>query len=173
MDWHQRHPGAEHLLVAECPIVGGRLAELAGRADDASEAVLSGSRTTFVLPVPSRAVRVAIERRRAQTISAPTHARESFDAPPNVVEALWESVMRESGREGVVPAPPQGPIPYDPDAYRTIYLHWLRHRRVEVLEIDEEVASPHSVYEVAGVESELRATPDEVRMIQERLYTLA
>ena len=59
--WHRAHSDPRHLLVGETPLVGGRLMELARPYEDEAEHLLAGDGTWFVLPVPSRAVRRAIE----------------------------------------------------------------------------------------------------------------
>jgi hypothetical protein len=64
------------------------LIELAHSIDDAAEALLSDAMSCFVLPVPSREVRWAIERRREERSLAPLHPQEVEDAPPQVLRAL-------------------------------------------------------------------------------------
>ena len=161
LHWHQVQPAAA-LLLAETPLVGGRLIELAEAHADEAERLLSGPDVEFVLPVPSRQVRAVIEAARERSIAAPAHARERADAPPNVLRALWEDVYREGQAAGVVPAPPPGPIAYDPGAYRAVYTSWLRRRRVTVLDVDRLLTTPGSVYDIAAVAGELAPGPDHV-----------
>src|SRR4029453_15196364 len=52
--WDSARP-AEGLLIVEAPLVGHRLVELVRPMADASEALLSGPRTRFIVPVPPRA----------------------------------------------------------------------------------------------------------------------
>lgn len=159
--WHGTHPDPA-LLLAETPLVGGRLMELATSRDDEAEALLSSDAVQFLLPVPSPEVRAVIEAARARTIAAPRHERERADAAPNVLRALWEEIYRAGHAAGAVPAPPPGPIPYDPTAYRAVYLAWLRDRQVAVLEMDRLLPATRSVYEVGPVAGELTPSASEV-----------
>src|SRR5262249_12663657 len=73
LDWERRHPDPGHLLVGETPLVGNRFVELARPADDAAEARLTAPGTAFVIPVPSREVRVHMEGERARRAARPLH----------------------------------------------------------------------------------------------------
>lgn len=163
--WHERHPSSAHLLIAEVALVGNRLMSLVEPQEDAVEPLLAGPDTRVVLPVPSREVRRTIEAARDRTMSTPRHEREAADAPPNVLRALWEEVYREGARLDSTTAPPPGPIAYDPDVYRRVFHHWLRHRRTDTLEIDRVLSNGGSVYDTGHIASELRATPGEVAAI--------
>jgi hypothetical protein len=168
--WHHAQPAAA-VLVAEAPLVGGRLAELAAPHADDAEPLLAGADARFVLPVPSSEVRAAIEARRERSMAVPTHDRERADAAPNVLRALWEEVYREGHAAGIVPAPPPGPIPYDPDAYRAVYLSWLRHRHVAVVEMDRLLQTIGSVYDIGIIAGELAPGPGEVERIMGEVET--
>ena len=159
--WH-RTTAAPALLLAETPLVGGRLMELAAPRLDEAEPLLASEAVQFLLPVPTSEVRAVIEAARERSIKAPRHDRERGDAPPNVLRSLWEDVYREGLAASAVAMPPPGAIPYDPAAYRSVYLTWLRHRRVAVLEMDRLVSGPRSVYEVGPIAGELAPNPDEV-----------
>ena len=75
----QRAAGVDgDMLIGEVPLIGGRFMEIVRPADDAAEAVLCGERTQFVLPVPSREVRAAIEAQaRTDYRSAATRERSA------------------------------------------------------------------------------------------------
>jgi hypothetical protein len=155
LQWH-RTQEPDTMLLGETPLVGGRLMELASESQDEVEALLSGPDTRFVLPVPSREVRAAIEAARERSIGAPAHERERADAPPNVLRGLWAAVYLEAQQAGLAPAPPPGgPVPYDADAYRAVYLSWLRHRRVTVIEMDRLLPVVGSVYDLGAVAGEV------------------
>jgi hypothetical protein len=166
--WHREQPPAA-LLLAETPLVGGRLMELAAPHHDETEPLLLSDQVQFLLPVPSPEVRAVIEAARERTIAAPAHGRERADAPPNVLRALWEDIYREGHAAGLVPPPPPGPIPYDPTAYRAVYLAWLRHRSVAVLEMDRLLNAAGSVYEIGAIAGELAPSPDEVERVMRQV----
>jgi hypothetical protein len=159
--WHVQHPSAEHVLIGEPPLTGNRLIELAQRRDDEPEALLAGPESLFLVPVPSRAVRATIEAARARSIASPTHARESADAPPNVMADDWLEIHERAVRLGVAPPSTEAPA-FDPDAYARVYQHWLRHRRTELLPIDVVLDPAGSVYDIGAVASELAANSAQV-----------
>ena len=156
--WHAAHPGAEHLLIAETPLVGHRLIELARPADDAAEPLLSDSRCRFVVPVPSRAVRRHLEAERERRMRSPQHDRENEDAPPHVLRDLWQQLSGVAVELGVPPgATPQvlragvqgagspvlpgaaaagADVPYDPDIYRAVYMKVLHRRNAQAIALD-------------------------------------
>jgi hypothetical protein len=162
--WHQEQP-VTALLLAEAPLVGGRLIELAVPHDDEAEELLASRKTQFMLPVPSKEVRAAIEAARERSIAAPRHVRERFDAAPNVLRALWEDVYREGHAAGAGASPPLGPIPYDPSAYRAVYLAWLRSRHAMVLEMDRLLPAAESVYDMDRIAAELVPGPADVESV--------
>ncbi len=144
--WAAQHAGAEHLLVGETPFVGNRFVELARREDDDAEALLASPASRFVLPVPSREVRAFLEAERARRAVAPLHEREREDAPPAVLRALWRD-LADIGRELGVG---EGGAAYDPDVYRAVYARVMRHRPVDVLEMDTVLPTAMlSVYDFA------------------------
>jgi hypothetical protein len=132
--WHRAHPESRHLLLSETPFIGNRLIELAYATEDAAEALLSRETSCFVLPVPSREVRRAIEQRREERSTAPLHPQEAEDAPPQVLRALWGELQRLAPRLGIETLGKEGT--YDPEVYRRVYEMLLRHRRCEVLAIE-------------------------------------
>ncbi len=134
VNWHRAHPASRHLLLIETPFIGHRLIELARPADDAAEALLSSEISCFVLPVPSREVRRAIERRREERSTVPLHQQEAEDAPPQVLRMLWEELQRIAPRLGIETLGEKGA--YDPEVYRGVYEAILRHRRCESLAMD-------------------------------------
>ena len=163
--WHERFTGDEHLLIVEAAIIGNRLRELAVVRDDAVEALLSGPRTRFVLPVPTRVVRRSIEAARVRSSANPRHERESADAPPDLMRGLWHDVGREALRLGFITDEADE---YNAEAYRAVFEHWLADRRVETLIIDRLLDNQSSVYDLDEVASELVATPEEVAAIMSR-----
>lgn len=127
--WNHDHPRADDMLIGETPFIGHRLIDLARRADDPAEAVLSAPTTRFVIPVPSVAVRAHVEAESARRAEAPLHPREREDAPPHVLQALWRQVATVAGV--TTPDPP-----YDPDTYRRVYEQLLVHRHAHALPIE-------------------------------------
>jgi hypothetical protein len=169
MQWHAAYPEAQHMLIGEVPLIGNRLIELVQQRDDQIESLLASAQTTFLIPIPSRAVRQTIEATRKRTIAKPQHERESADAPPNVLQALWQALYRLAHQLGMVDSLTDKPLPYNPDIYAGVYQHLLQHRHAEPLLIDSLLPASGSVYELNVVASELIATPDAVADIMAQI----
>ena len=167
--WHETHSHPSHLLVGETPLIGNRLIELAQVHADRAEPLLAGDSTLFVIPTPSREVRRHIEAARARTFTQPTHAREAADAPPNVLQALWEELHRLAVTHGLTNAEATEPAPYDPQVYAEIYARLLKHRHKQTVWINELFPAAGSVYDLGVVASELTAAPVEVERIMAHL----
>jgi hypothetical protein len=172
----------EHILIGETPLAGNRFIELARPQADGAEPFLSGSECWFVIPIPSVAVRRAIEAERARRIQRPVHDREREDAPPNVLRAQWEAIAAVAPLIDAGPATPLPggtppgtvPIPYDPDVYGRVYEFVLRHRRARRLPMRILLpATTISVYDFAVPTRDLVPTPEEaaasVRLVETRL----
>jgi hypothetical protein len=136
--WDRAHPEAAHLLIGEAPLVGHRLVELARPGDDPAEPLLAAAGTRFVVPVPSGEVRRHLEAERRRRAGRPLHPRETEDAPPEVLQALWRELASVAHALGIVAAPPDpaAPMGFDPDVYRQVYARVLARRRVTSLPID-------------------------------------
>tara|TARA_B100000809_G_scaffold66844_2_gene63730 strand:+ start:66 stop:932 length:867 start_codon:yes stop_codon:yes gene_type:complete len=131
--WHEANPGDAALLIGETPLIGNRFIELATPSNDDAEPLLVAKNTTFLVPVPSRTVRKAIESARAVTTANPKHDRESGDARPNVMHAIWEELLETASVLGIG-TPGDGS--YNPESYESVYSAVLKHRHAEVLPID-------------------------------------
>lgn len=160
-EWDTSHDKPTHMLVGEVPLGGNRLMELVKSLDDDIEVTLKNARTQFVIPVPTKAVRDVIEASREQTIAQPRHEKETKDAPPNVMRALWYDLYRLAGVLGLTDVQAEQ-VPYSPDVYRGVYQYLLQHRNVQTLEIDEVLKPSGSAYEMDTVVHELSATPEQV-----------
>ena len=158
--WHQQHPDPANLLIGELPLIGNRFIELVEIHEDAVESVLSSDQAQFVVPVPSWEVREVIEATRARTIADPQHEREKLDAPPNVLQALWQQVNSLAREIRLTKTNPQ--TPYNPYIYGGVYQALLQHRQAKLLLIDQVLRPSQSVYEMDVVVSQLQATPAEV-----------
>src|SRR6185436_5236290 len=90
--WDRDNTGDESLLIGEVPLIGHRLVELVQVHPDDAEPLLTDARSLFVTPVPSVAVREAIEHARQRTFTNPSNPRESEDAPVDVVRESWNEV---------------------------------------------------------------------------------
>ena len=130
--WHHAHASPEHLLIGETPFVGNRFIELARRADDAAEALLRSEDCRFVLPIPSRTVRAFLEAERERRTTRPMHPRETEDAPPAVLRALWRELAGIGRSVGLG----DGGDAYDPGVYRAVYERVLVHRRVDAIAVE-------------------------------------
>jgi hypothetical protein len=143
--WFQTHEDSSHLLLVEAPLVGARFIELARVEADAAEGYLAADTTVFMVPVPSREVRAAIEAARVRQTAQPLHSQDAANAIPVVVEALWREVV-DAARDLALTAAPYG-SEYSPELYAALYRHILRNRHVSAVPISEVVSiagSPHS-----------------------------
>jgi hypothetical protein len=102
--WDERYADPAHLLIGELPLIGSRLIELARPRPDTVEPLLAGERSLFLIPVPSRAVRQAIEAARVREMAAPIHERERANAIPSLVQALWEEIAAVARELRIRPA---------------------------------------------------------------------
>jgi hypothetical protein len=166
-DWHQQHLEPAHLLIGELPLIGNRFIELVEVHDDEVESVLSSESAQFVVPVPSWEVREVIEATRARTIADPQHEREKLDAPPNVLQALWEQVNSLARDIRLTKTNPK--TPYNPYIYGGVYQALLQHRHAKLLLIDQVLRPSQSVYEMDVVVSQLQAKPAEVEKFMQQV----
>ncbi len=146
-EWHEKHPVPNQLLIGELPLIGNRLIELVEPTDDAAETVLTSEQTLFVVPVPSWEVREVIETTRARTIADPQNEQEKLDAPPNVLQLMWQEVNRLARQIGLTKASPQ--TPYNPYIYGGVFEALLQHRPTKLLLIDQVLRPSRSVYDLA------------------------
>ncbi|MGH2403309.1 MAG: hypothetical protein ACRDGN_02490 [bacterium] len=164
--------GPEHLLIGETPCVGHRFIELARRADDEAEPLLSASECRFVIPVPSREVREFLEAERERRMTRPLHAQEREDAPPQVLRALWGALVRVAETLGIASGAPTAPggslpahdpaagVPYDPRMYQRVYQAVLKHRHTDIVALDTILPTEaFSVYDFAVARRDLIPTP--------------
>lgn len=145
--WHEAHPAPNQLLIGELPLIGNRLIELVEPTDDAAETLLTSEQTLFVVPVPSWEVREVIEATRARTIADPQNEQEKLDAPPNVLQFMWQEVNRLARQIGLTKASPQ--TPYNPYIYGGVFEALLQHRPTKLLLIDQVLRPSRSVYDLA------------------------
>lgn len=154
-DWHAAAP-LQGLLIGEAPILGHRLVELLEPAPDPVESLLSGEQSLFLVPVPSREVRRAIEAARTKTTRRPTHEREKTDAAPDVLRDFYSELELEAARRGIAVAANDG---YSPETYSRVFDSLLQARNHEILAIDEVLPVTGSVYDLNAVAGELAADP--------------
>jgi hypothetical protein len=167
--WQRQHTADNYFLLGEVPLIGNRLIELAQVHEDAVEAVLSSEQALFVVPVPSKAVREIIEAAREQSIVQPRHDKETKDAPPNVLQMLWQEVAQLGYRFGLKGSGPVRDMAYDPEVYTAVYRHLLQHRHHQILAIDTILRPTSSAYDWHLSGTELAASPTEVAHILTRL----
>ena len=148
--WAERHIDGEGLLAGETPLIGHRFVELARPARDEAEAALSSEATRFLVPVPTVAVKQAIEAARAATTTKPRHERERADAVPSVIRLLWAELLDAATQLAAANGgPPPVDVGYDPETYVAVFREALSHRNWEPLPV--EVALPpqdRSVYDL-------------------------
>ena len=163
LQWHKTHPGPEHLLIGEVPLIGNRLIELVAPHDDEVEVLLRGGGSLFVVPVPSWEVREVIERSRERTIAEPQHEKERWDASPDVLRALWRDVNMLARRINLTKAAENAP--YNPYIYGGVYGALLRHRPHQLILIEDVLRPAKSVYDLQVVSSQLQADPETVSAV--------
>ena len=174
--WQRQHDASPALLIGEVPLIGSRLVELVQVHADDAEPLLAGPESLFVTPVPSPAVRTAIENARRRTFANPAHPRESADAPPDVLRQLWLDTHALAVELGAVAPVADAPPPFDPQAYAAVYRHLLRHRPAITMRVNVELHQTASVYDVAAGASDLVPSDEEIAAIQallEREHTTA
>jgi hypothetical protein len=158
--WFEGHEGGEHLLLIEAPLVGARFIELAQVRSDAAETHLASETTRFLVPIPSREVRAAVEAARKSESAAPRHARDAASAIPVMVDALWQEVV-ETARALALPEAGEDQA-YSPALYAALYRHVLRHRHVLEVPVTEVLAAPGSPHSHPLASAELAPQPSEV-----------
>ena len=163
--WSEGHPGSD-VLVGETPFVGHRFIELAHRLDDRAEPLLTHRLCRFVIAVPSAEVRHFLEAERERRATNPLHPREREDAPPRVLRDLWRDLTRVARQMGIslpVVAGRDDTVPYAPDVYQQVYERILRHRNVEVVNLDVILPTRQlSVYDFADPPTPLIPTEAEI-----------
>lgn len=165
--WDAEFGATGDMLIGEAPLIGGRLMEIVRAADDAVEILLRDERTQFLLPVPSREVRAAIEAKREQSIAAPRHRNEAYDAPPDLLRSIWDDLNAVAFRLGLVDSAETAP--YSPAVYASVYAHLLSHRRRMTVNVCRLLPTAASVYEGMDGLSNLRATSEEAAEILARV----
>ncbi|MET0683381.1 MAG: hypothetical protein ABWZ29_08585 [Casimicrobiaceae bacterium] len=167
--WHREHGRSSSMLIAEVPLIGNRLVELAQVHADDAEPLLAGPETLFVTPVPSAPVRAAIERARERTSANPANPRESADAAINVLQELWLDTRVRAVEIGAAAPAAEARPPFDPQAYAAVYRHLLRRRKALTVRMDVELESNASVYDLAVEATDIVPSADEAAEILMRL----
>ena len=167
--WHQAHQSSPGILIGEVPLIGNRLVELAQVHADDAEPLLAGPGTLFVTPVPSVAVRAAIESARERTFARPGHPREGTDAPPKVLHELWLDTRALAVQIGAVAPVADVAASFDPQMYAAVYRHLLRRRKAVTVRVDVLLEQGTSVYDVAVEATDIIPRGDEAAGILTRL----
>jgi hypothetical protein len=162
VQWQRRYPESHHLLIGETPLAGHRFIELARRSNDTAEELLRRA-SVFVLPVPSSRVRDHIVSERQRRSTNPVHHQETEDAPPHVLQALWQELVQIAPALGMAAPSDSEPLPYDARLYQRVYTHILQHRHVQVLPLNTLLpTATFSVYAFTAEHSLLTPPPEEV-----------
>ena len=144
--WSVANPGANELLITESPLIGNRFVELAIPLDDETESMLVAENSSFIIPVPTKPVRFAIETARAASAKTPRHERERGDAQPNVLDTVWTELCDAAAGLGIGSRRHKS---YNPEIYKEVYLEVLKYRQPVVLPIDTVIATGNrSVYDL-------------------------
>ena len=165
--WDEGHPDRADMLIGEVPLIGNRLIELVQRHSDEVEALLAGADTLFLIPVPSREVRRAIEAARVREMTAPVHERERANAVPSLVQSMWEEIAALARELGVEPSGDGSAREpgFDPDVYAGVYERLLRHRHTQRLDVTSVLTVRASVYDALDAAVDLVPTPAEVARV--------
>ena len=139
--WSVANPDTADLLITEAPLIGNRFVELVVPIDDQTESVLVAENSSFIIPVPTRKVRIAIEAARVESTRNPRHPRERGDAQANVMDAVWAELSDAATRLGLGSRVHKK---YNPDTYKEVYLEVLKYRKCVVLPIDIVIATGDS-----------------------------
>ncbi|MGH8239162.1 MAG: hypothetical protein ACREXP_19380 [Steroidobacteraceae bacterium] len=158
--WATEHSRPTHVLLIEAPLVGGRMIELARHVHDAAEPLLSGPDARYFVPSPSVEVRAAIEAARREEMSSHRHARDAANAPPQLVDELWQLVAMTAARLGL--ASGVDTSAYSPDLYFAVYQAVLHRRAVTRVPVEEIIHSASSPYEFGAQFPELAPSAVEV-----------
>ncbi|MEX0276171.1 MAG: hypothetical protein AB3N19_01515 [Ruegeria sp.] len=170
--WDQTHSEAEHLLVIELPVVGGRFIELLRKDDDAIESLLASTETCVLVPVPTNALRQKIEAFRADTFSNPRNEQEKKDAPPHIVHSNWVALRKVYNRWEGLSDDATRDARYEEEIVRSVFGRLCRFRNTEFLTIDRVFATTGSAYERPVPVLKTRATEDDVEAAFARLRKL-
>jgi len=133
--WIDSNRETDSILLIEAPLVGHRFLELVIQSDDeALENFLSSDKTKVLMPIPTKKIRVAIEKAREDQVKE--DAKVWFGAKPSVMKMLWKmtcDIAISLGYEMEEDADPA----YDPEIYKFVFSKVLKHRHFEPLIIDE------------------------------------
>ncbi|GAB5435900.1 DEAD/DEAH box helicase family protein [Falsiruegeria mediterranea] len=162
MNWHARNSDPAELLVAELPVVGGRFTELLHQLDDEAEALLGSDHAVFFVPIPRAEIRRAIEGFRADTFANPRNEQETKDAPPEIVQNDWLDIRRVHDLWADTQSDQANAHVYDAEIYRHVYDRLMRHRNLQILDIDRTFETKGSAYERAVPVQELTASAEEI-----------
>lgn len=161
-NWISEHRADTDILIAELPVVGGRLSELLQPMDDPAEAALSSSDVHFFVPVPTDDMRKVITGYRAQTFANPRNEQETKDAPIHIVEADWYAARQLHNRwQGIANDDTKDHL-YSADIYRHVFERLLRFRNADILSVDRSFETQGSAYDRDAAVTELKASAAEV-----------
>ena len=162
--WWSTHEDGADLLLIEAPLVGARFIELARQGSDAAEACLASPTTRFLVPVPSREVRAAIQAARVSDTAAPQHERDTASAIPVLVDVLWQEVVAAARALELAEGDhrPDNQHEYSPALYAALFHQVLRHRHNAVVPVTEIVAAPGSPHAHTQASHELAPQDSEV-----------
>lgn len=166
-DWFSRQRDSSDLLVIEAPLIGGRFSELARVEEDAAEPFLAGAATQFLIPQPSREVRAAIHGARSRETVEHRHALDGKNAPPPLVDALWQHILNTADSLGV--HRDHSDREYSPELYFAVYGQLLRHRHAAAVPVREVVEIDHSPHALHGLTQELSPTAREAARLIARI----
>lgn len=162
LNWNEAHSDPAELLVAELPVVGGRFTELLHQSDDEAETLLGSDQAVFFVPIPRAEIRRAIEGFRADTFANPRNEQETKDAPPEIVQNDWLDIRRVYDLWTDTQSDPATAHIYDAEIYRFVYDRLMRHRNLQILDIDRTFETKGSAYERTVPVKELAATDAEI-----------
>lgn len=152
--WWENNIDSNKVLLIEAPLVGHRFVELVKPTDDKKlEKLLSSEQCRFVVPIPSKKVRKAIEASRASQVS--DDAENWIGAKPSVMLMLWKMTC-EIANEFGMDIDTTGQPPYSDSVYEYVFGEILSHRHFEPLIVDElfdvSVAAEEDLHDVDSIQ---------------------
>ncbi len=156
-----REPSA--MLIGEVPIIGNRFSEFVEVIGDEAEKALASNQTLFLYPIPSQTLRIRQESIRRETFNNPQHPNEAKDAPPSTMDLALQMTLEKAMELRLISASrARSDYAYDPALYRRFFEQLLKHRVARALDVDTLYVDEGSAHDLAGYNSELIATSEEV-----------
>ncbi len=155
--WIDFNESSENILLIEAPLVGNRFVEIMQKQSDEKLESYLYSKCKVVVPIPSKEVRLKIEKERERQVSE--DAKVWSGAKPSVMLMLWKMTCEIANDFGRV-IDVSGQPPYDPEVYEFVYSKILKHRHFIPLHVDEVFKIPEQDEDSLHSLDSMKATQD-------------